>query len=307
MINTLKNTQFNFLFLGISAAMPSFALGLPFGLWLLSADVSKETLGLVTVSSLIVALNFLWSPFVNKLKIPILYRLLGLRRSWLLLSQIVLGFLLLTLSFINPKDQLTLVVILACLIYFFSSIQDIALDAYRVEYDKYFDAENLATIYQIGYKVGAFLIGAQVYNLIGADNWSLIYLYLALLMFALPLITIISQRVDELESNQNTFDQFLSAFKDLLQKKSVITLLVLIGIYKISDIVLGPMAASLYTEVGLNKPDFLAQKSYFNFAATFVGSGLALWSIKSLKINFSMFLGAIIVLCTNVLLSLIHI
>ena len=303
MINTLKNTQFNFLFLGISAAMPSFALGLPFGLWLLSADVSKETLGLVTVSSLIVALNFLWSPFVNKLKIPILYRLLGLRRSWLLLSQIVLGFLLLTLSFINPKDQLTLVVILACLIYFFSSIQDIALDAYRVEYDKYFDAENLATIYQIGYKVGAFLIGAQVYNLIGADNWSLIYLYLALLMFALPLVTIISQRVDELESNQNTFDQFLGAFKDLLQKKSVITLLVLIGIYKISDIVLGPMAASLYTEVGLNKPDFLAQKSYFNFAATFVGSGLALWSIKSLKINFSMFLGAIIVLCTNVLFS----
>tara|TARA_B100000214_G_scaffold145078_1_gene103703 strand:+ start:64 stop:1620 length:1557 start_codon:yes stop_codon:yes gene_type:complete len=303
MISKLKNTQFNFLFLGISAAMPSFALGLPFGLWLLSADVSKETLGLVTVSSLIVALNFLWSPFVNKLKIPFLYRLLGLRRSWLLLSQIVLGFLLLSLSFINPKDELVLVVILACLIYFFSSVQDIALDAYRVEYDKYFDAENLATIYQIGYKVGAFLIGAQVYNLIGADNWSLIYLYLAFLMFALPLITLLSQRVDELKSNQSTFSQFLYAFRELLQKKNVITLLVLIGIYKISDIVLGPMAASLYTEVGLNKPDFLAQKSYFNFAATFVGSGLALWSIKRLKINFSMFLGAIIVLCSNVLFS----
>ena len=113
------------------------------------------------MSSLIVALNFLWSPFINKLKIPILYKLLGLRRSWLLLSQIVLGFLLLSLSFINPKDELALVVILACLIYFFSSIQDITLDAYRVEYDKYFDAENLATIYQIGYKVGAFLIGLK--------------------------------------------------------------------------------------------------------------------------------------------------
>ncbi len=306
MINRLKNTQFNFLFLGISAAMPSFALGLPFGLWLTSAGVSKETLGLVTVSSLVVALNFLWSPFVNKLKIPILYKLLGLRRSWLLLSQIVLGFLLLSLSFINPKDELALVVILACLIYFFSSIQDITLDAYRVEYDKYFDAENLATIYQIGYKVGAFLIGAQVYNLIGADNWSLIYLYLALLMFVLPLITIISQRVDELQSNQNTFSQFLNAFAVLLQRKGIITLLVLIGIYKISDIVLGPMAASLYADVDLNKPYFLVQKSYFNFAATFVGSGLALWSIKSLKINFSMFLGAIIVLCTNVLFSFLY-
>ena len=319
MINTLKNTQFNFLFLGISAAMPSFALGLPFGLWLLSADVSKETLGLVTVSSLIVALNFLWSPFVNKMKIPILYKLLGLRRSWLLLSQIVLGFLLLTLSFINPKDQLTLVVILACLIYFFSSIQDIALDAYRVEYDKYFEAESLATVYQIGYKVGAFLIGAQVYGLIAANSvefigpgglsvttfnaWSLTYFYIAFLMFVLPIVTIISKRVDEFKSNQSTINQFLAAFKQLLQKNSIIMLLILVGIYKISDIILGPMAAVLYTEVGLDKPEFYVQKSYFNFIATFVGSGLALWSIKALKINFSMFLGAIIVLCTNVLFS----
>ena len=55
MLERLKNTQFNFIFLGISAAMPSFALGIPFGLWLLSAGVTKQTLGLVTVSSIIVA------------------------------------------------------------------------------------------------------------------------------------------------------------------------------------------------------------------------------------------------------------
>ena len=54
MLEKVKNTQFNFIFLGISAAMPSFALGIPFGLWLLSAGVTKQTLGLVTVSSIIV-------------------------------------------------------------------------------------------------------------------------------------------------------------------------------------------------------------------------------------------------------------
>ena len=54
MLERLKNTQFNFIFLGVSAAMPSFALGIPFGLWLLSAGVTKQTLGLVTVSSIIV-------------------------------------------------------------------------------------------------------------------------------------------------------------------------------------------------------------------------------------------------------------
>ena len=307
MIEKLRKTQFNFVFFGISAAMPSFALGIPFGLWLLSAGVTKQTLGLVTVSSNIVALNFLWSPFVNKIKLPIFYQLFGLRRSWIFISQILLGFLLLILSILDPQSDLIYVVVVACLIYFFSSIQDIALDAYRVEYDKFFQAENLATIYQIGYKVGAFLIGAQVYGIIGAENWQAVYVYLAILMFCLPLVTVLSMRVDEVDFKESTSKHFLSAFKDLLQKNNIVILLLLVGMYKISDIVLGPMAAALYTDVGLNNPAYLEQKSYYNFLATFVGSGIALWSIKSLQIHATMFIGALLVVVTNMLFSYLFI
>ena len=307
MIEKLRKTQFNFVFFGISAAMPSFALGIPFGLWLLSAGVTKQTLGLVTVSSIIVALNFLWSPFVNKIKLPIFYQLFGLRRSWIFISQILLGFLLLILSILDPQSDLIYVVVVACLIYFFSSIQDIALDAYRVEYDKFFQAENLATIYQIGYKVGAFLIGAQVYGIIGAENWQAVYVYLAILMFCLPLVTVLSMRVDEVDYKESTSKHFLLAFKDLLQKNNIVILLLLVGMYKISDIVLGPMAAALYTDVGLNNPAYLEQKSYYNFLATFVGSGIALWSIKSLQIHATMFIGALLVVVTNMLFSYLFI
>ena len=307
MIEKLRKTQFNFIFFGISAAMPSFALGIPFGLWLLSAGVTKQTLGLVTVSSIIVALNFLWSPFVNKIKLPILYQLFGLRRSWIFISQILLGFLLLILSILDPQSDLIYVVLVACLIYFFSSVQDIALDAYRVEYDKFFQAENLATVYQIGYKVGAFLIGAQVYGIIGADNWQAVYVYLAILMFCLPLVTVLSLRVDEVDLKESTSKHFLSAFRDLLQKNDIYILLLLVGLYKISDIVLGPMAAALYNDVGLNDPAYLEQKSYYNFLATFIGSGIALWSIKSLKIHVTMFTGALLVVTTNMLFSYLFI
>jgi len=307
MIEKLRKTQFNFIFFGISAAMPSFALGIPFGLWLLSAGVTKQTLGLVTVSSIIVALNFLWSPFVNKIKLPILYQLFGLRRSWILISQILLGFLLLILSILDPQSDLIYVVLVACLIYFFSSVQDIALDAYRVEYDKFFQAENLATVYQIGYKVGAFLIGAQVYGIIGAENWQAVYVYLAILMFCLPLVTVLSMRVDEVDLKESTSKHFLSAFRDLLQKNDIYILLLLVGLYKISDIVLGPMAAALYNDVGLNDPAYLEQKSYYNFLATFIGSGIALWSIKSLKIHLTMFAGALLVVTTNMLFSYLFI
>ena len=307
MIEKLRKTQFNFIFFGISAAMPSFALGIPFGLWLLSAGVTKQTLGLVTVSSIIVALNFLWSPFVNKIKLPILYQLFGLRRSWIFISQILLGFLLLILSILDPQSDLIYVVLVACLIYFFSSVQDIALDAYRVEYDKFFQAENLATVYQIGYKVGAFLIGAQVYGIIGAENWQAVYVYLAILMFCLPLVTVLSMRVDEVDLKESTSKHFLSAFRDLLQKNDIYILLLLVGLYKISDIVLGPMAAALYNDVGLNDPAYLEQKSYYNFLATFIGSGIALWSIKSLKIHVTMFAGALLVVTTNMLFSYLFI
>ena len=306
MLEKLKKTQFNFLFLGISAAMPSFALGIPFGLWLLSAGVNKQTLGLVTVSSIIVALNFFWSPFINRVKLPVFYSFFGLRRSWILISQISLGTLLLLLSVLDPNQNLVFVVIVACLIYFFSSVQDIALDAYRVEYDQYFDAENLATIYQIGYKVGAFLIGAQVYGIIGAENWQVIYLYLGLLMFLLTSVTFLSMRVKEANLSESSFDQFFSAFKNLLKKNNVIILLLLVGIYKISDIILGPMAAALYVEVGLDNAEYLQKKSYFNFIATFVGSGLALWVIKKLQIEMTMFLGALLVISTNMFFSYLY-
>jgi VanZ family protein len=67
------------------------------------------------------------------------------------------------------------------------------------------------------------------------------------------------------------------------------------------------MAAALYTDVGLNNPTYLEQKSYYNFLATFIGSGIALWSIKSLKIQLTMFAGALLVVTTNMLFSYLFI
>ena len=71
--------------------------------------------------------------FYKQNKVTSSLKFLGLRRSWILISQISLGALLLLLSILDPNQDLTTVVLVACLIYFFSSVQDIALDAYRVE------------------------------------------------------------------------------------------------------------------------------------------------------------------------------
>ena len=62
----------------------------------------------------------------------------------------------------------------------------------------------------------------------------------------------------------------------------------------------------MYKRQGLNKADYLQQKSYFNFLATFVGSGLALWTIKKFKIELTMFVGALFVVSTNMLFSYLY-
>ena len=125
-------------------------------------------------------------------------------------------------------------------------------------------------------------------------------------MFFLTSVTFLSMKVKEANLSESSFDQFFSAFKNLLNKNNVIILLLLVGIYKISDIILGPMAAALYVEVGLDNAEYLQKKSYFNFIATFVGSGLALWTIKKFQIEMTMFLGALLVVSTNMFFSYLY-
>jgi MFS family permease len=97
------------------------------------AGIDRTTIGYLSWVGLAYGFKWVWSPLVDRLPIPLLTRVLGRRRSWLLLSQLVIMAALVGMALTDPKQTLTPIVWCALAVAFGSATQDIALDAYRIE------------------------------------------------------------------------------------------------------------------------------------------------------------------------------
>ena len=101
--------------------------------WLREAGIDRTTIGHLSWIGLAYSVKWLWSPLVDRLSLPLLTGLLGRRRAWLLLSQIVIASALVGMAMTDPVMNLQHLVFFALAVAFASATQDIALDAYRIE------------------------------------------------------------------------------------------------------------------------------------------------------------------------------
>src|SRR5215211_917355 len=86
-----------------------FASGLPLLLtlstlsyWLSKVGVDKTTIGLFALVGAPYTFKFLWSPIMDQMPLPVLTRLLGRRRSWLLLTQGLLAIAIFAMGLTDP-------------------------------------------------------------------------------------------------------------------------------------------------------------------------------------------------------------
>jgi PAT family beta-lactamase induction signal transducer AmpG len=121
------------LFLGFSAGLPLLLILGTLSFWLREAGIDRSTIGYLTWVGLIYAGKWVWAPLVDRVPIPILGKLLGRRRSWLICAQALIVMGLLGMASLDPKVAITPVVWCALLVAFGSATQDIALDAFRIE------------------------------------------------------------------------------------------------------------------------------------------------------------------------------
>ncbi len=121
------------LFLSFSAGLPLLLILGTLSFWLREAGIDRSTIGYLTLVGLIYAFKWVWAPLVDRLQIPVLTKLLGRRRSWLIFAQALIILGLLDMSTLDPKVALNAVVWCARLVAFGSATQDIALDAFRIE------------------------------------------------------------------------------------------------------------------------------------------------------------------------------
>lgn len=160
-----------------------FSSGLPFALligtlnaWLGESKINLATIGVLSWAGLSYSFKFLWSPLVDRLKLPLLERL-GRRKSWIILCQAVLVASFAGLAATNPGTNIGTFAVFAVIGAIASATQDIAIDAWRIDVaDERTPVELLSAIYQFGYRIASIVGGALALVLAARMSWSLVYL-----------------------------------------------------------------------------------------------------------------------------------
>lgn len=167
------------LFLGAAAGLPFFLIFDTLSAWLRQAELSLQTIGMFALATLAYALKFVWAPVVDRVRIPILGRLLGQRRSWMALMQVLIVVGLWLIAGSNPAVNLGQVALLAVMVGFFGATQDVAIDAWRIEVVDETFYGTMAAAYQWGYRIAMITSGALPLVLADHYGWNFSYAIMA--------------------------------------------------------------------------------------------------------------------------------
>jgi len=157
------------LFLGFSAGLPLLLIFSTLSLWLREAGVERSAVTYFSWAALGYSFKFVWAPLVDKLPLPFLHELLGKRRSWLLVAQLMVMSAMIWMSMSDPStvEGLQVMALAAVLLGFSSATQDIVIDAYRIEAVEKDLQALMSASYVAGYRIGMIIAGAGALYLAG--------------------------------------------------------------------------------------------------------------------------------------------
>jgi PAT family beta-lactamase induction signal transducer AmpG len=306
--------------LGFSAGLPLLLVFGTLSFWLREAGVDRTTIGFLSWVGLAYGFKWVWSPLVDRMPIPVLTRLLGRRRSWLLAAQALIMGALVLMAMTDPKLALAPVVWCAIAVAFGSATQDIALDAFRIESADSQHQAALAATYQTGYRLAMIWAGAgalwiaaraQVGDGYQHGAWQTAYLVMALSMLPGVLTVLFSpepvHRV--LPRSKNAKEWLKSAlvepFAEFITRYrwQAALILALIATYRISDVVMGIMANPFYVDMGFSKDEVAAVTKVFGVLMTLVGAFVG--GALSLRVGVMrvLMLGAVLSAASNLLFA----
>ncbi|OZG73912.1 MFS transporter permease [Hahella sp. CCB-MM4] len=232
-----------FLF-GISSGFPWVMIGSAISAWLKEAGFSRSEIGFFGVVFVAYSVNFLWSPLVDRVRLPLGGRWLGQRRSWIFLTQGVVVACCLLMSQVDILSQLALAKSIALALALSAATQDIAIDAYRIDIMPEGDGRRMSAASAIttaGWWTGYAGLGAVPFLFVGDRfSWADSYLLMAVVVVLLMVCTLLakeppSNREKEQQSAQN---RYLSIFVQRSERASLglvglIGLAIVIGIWAI--------------------------------------------------------------------------
>ena len=192
------------LFLGFSAGIPILLIFSSLSLWLGEAGIDKSAVTFFSWAALGYSFKFVWAPLIDELPVPILTKILGRRRAWLLIAQVLIICAICIMAFSNPalgQSYLYQMAVGAVLLGFSAATQDIVIDAYRIELAETQMQTVLASTYNAGYRIGMIVAGAGALFLAASlgtakgnyiySAWKITYLAMAAVMLVGIITTLV--------------------------------------------------------------------------------------------------------------------
>lgn len=290
-----------------------FASGLPLLLtlstlsyWLSKVGVDKTTIGLFALVGTPYTFKFLWSPIMDQIPLPVLTRLLGRRKSWLLLTQVLLVIAILFMGQTDPIVDPWMTALAALIVASLSASQDIVIDAYRIELLPDSEQGQGAAATQVGYRFGLLLAGAGAVGLSDFVSWPVIFGVLAAAMVASAVITLfvpepkvavgITERRDY---PQWVKESVIDPFADFMSRKGWIVILLFVLLYKFGDALGGTMANPFYVEMGYTGLEVASISKVWGIWMTILGAVIGGVAVARWGVFRALLIGGILQAVTN--------
>jgi MFS transporter, PAT family, beta-lactamase induction signal transducer AmpG len=272
------------LMLGFSSGLPFLLTGNTLGYWMRDEGTALTAIGFLSWVGLAYSVKFLWAPFIDRLDAPLFGRF-GRRRGWLIISQLLIAVGLLSLSVVGLRAGLVTLGIVALIVAFSSSTQDIVVDAWRIEAASNSDELGLlSAAYQLGYRAALLVTDALI--LISANHlgWPVSYLMMAGLMGVGLCASFVAGeplRAQQPGANapapmgsaRGMFNAVIGPFREFFRVHGWMALLMLgvISLYRLPEFVMGPMANPFYHDLGLSKDAVGAVRASVGLWASLMG------------------------------------
>ena len=310
------------LFLGFSAGLPLALSGSTLLRWMAEAGVDLGTIGMFALVGTPYTIKFLWAPLVDGLDLPWLSRLLGRRRAWLVLTQLVLIAAIIFLGTCDPAVDPWLVALGALIVATASATQDIVIDAFRVEsLDENEQAAGMAS-YVAGYRIGmlASMAGAlflvsefERWDLSAHAAWTAGYLVMAALVVVGIVTSLVatepqkSAPVEATHARQSPLTRVIAtavgAFVDFRQYRQVGAILAFVVLFKFTDALAGVMTAPFVYELGFSRDVYAAIIKGVGLAATLIGGFAGGFVARAYSLSASLWIGGILQAVANLAFS----
>ncbi len=330
------------LLLGIISGFPWVLIGSCLNLWLKEEGLSRTTIGWASLIFAVYAVNFLWAPLIDRIRVPLLTNWLGHRRAWIFTLQAVILVCLLLWSVAQPTADLSGVVAIGLAIAIASATQDIAIDALRIEQIGKSESESMAAGaatavvgWWTGFKLGGVIAleTAEAFQGAGVeDYWQATFLCLGafVILCNIGLLFVRETAATERIAAQAEDDEQITSHLHVSGKTGraiawmagtvanpltsffrrngfaiAAAVLGFIFLFKIGEAFLGRMSLIFYREIGFTKSDIALYSKGLGWVVTVAFTLLGSFFAIRIGLVRAMFGAGIAMAATNLLFAIL--